>query len=743
MLASTTGRKFSSTQRIDDGSLTISPVRRRKSPKNIQHHQQQPTRFDSPGSPVQLSPLEQRKRGRSSTSNKRPSTTGGGLTRTQRSAPSLHVRPSTRARAQWRMEIDDPLHVSKRLPTGKIQFHTHLSTTEAVTLFDSKETKRLTNLLLQTGGHAAAGHGGLSHHQQAHKVLQRARQLIRKHDPPHSPTTATPATPQDTLHFSLKTELKAVEFSESGIKQVASIHHAVLRLMAQSTCCPSHAALLTDAGSFFRTRFIDGIVALRKEREILRKHAHIEIQKATTQVEHMRARAQVHRNIVIHVLERNANRQTKQLQCRVFVSWKKEVVVQTRTRARKQRARELICNALVRMGAKKNVLDLFSVWRATTHRNIQERATAKLVAQFENDYDTKVAEMQKKIKRIETEKELVAQERDELHGLVEVLTRSAREISEKLEIHMNKATSHVVAKDATNVNVEVAESHDDDDDSKAEASEMSPHPAMVVHLKHCHAMKRLLDSGNFTIQSSQAIAVEPMATQTTLSLLNQVEQTVQTKVNAHQFELMEKAATTYTANVAAEASKTIVTTQDQSMDTMETKAVLAATTDAFAQTRLTMATISTTFNQLSTLQTKYETLERKQATVQVGENQVVLASVQDSSKETAEQQVLLASIAPLIVPVIVPDEETIKKIQQLTLFLQKVHLDAASDFTAGDIKEMVKLFDIHPVQPGDAIIHEGEEATWFGMLLEGELDVIVAGVGTVATMTSGKCIFFF
>ena len=46
---------------------------------------------------------------------------------------------------------------------------------------------------------------------------------------------------------------------------------------------------------------------------------------------------------------------------------------------------------------------------------------------------------------------------------------------------------------------------------------------------------------------------------------------------------------------------------------------------------------------------------------------------------------------PIIVPKIVQLPDTILKEKQLSMFLKKVHLDAAQDFTNKDIKELVTL----------------------------------------------------
>ena len=63
-------------------------------------------------------------------------------------------------------------------------------------------------------------------------------------------------------------------------------------------------------------------------------------------------------------------------------------------------------------------------------------------------------------------------------------------------------------------------------------------------------------------------------------------------------------------------------------------------------------------------------------------------------------------------------------------------MEAAQEFTGHNLLDLVGLLDIHHTEKGDTVIQQGEEATWFGVLLEGELEVLVNG-NSVAIMGPG------
>ena len=689
--------KFTSNQRIDDGNLRIvGPSSRRNSsipePRTTYPHH-------SPGSPIQLSPVDKYKTSRRRNTNKRPSTTSAGNMRHRKSATSsLQIRPSTRARAEWRMEIDDPLHVNKRLKTGAVHFETHLSTVESVTLFDSNggETKKLTDMLLHTGGHRSAGHGGLTHHQQAQKVLQRARHWVTQHN-----ITAT----QHAHAQSSTSNPPPVNYSEKNQRQAASIHHAVLRLMSQSCCCSYHSALLTDAAFFFRTSFIDSIVAVKKERGILRQRAELEINKAKEKVNNIKDRATGHRSIMRKVLQRNAFRTLKQLKQVVFRTWRMDTVATITAKIRKQRSRGLICRALVRLGVRRRTNEIFVTWRKIANSSKQQRVLAENQNAFKQESKQKKDEMKQTMQLFEQERTQYKEEINELKGLLEVLTRAMTSTSDKLETAMkNGATQEKEEKE------------------EKEATPLTPRSVLkqessllALHLNQI--MKKLIDSGDYTINSShvtKAIVVNDTTQTTVSSFVATNEQEVQTEINSETMTELESTLKQAQLDKVAAAKAAMSNVTESTNEPPPKKEV--ETADSCSQTRLTMKTISSTLDKVATLQNKCDALVKKY------ENIAAIAEV---------------TPPPIIVPKIIQLPDTLLKEKQLSMFLKKVHLDAAQDFTNKDIKELVLLLDIHEVSPGDDIIQQGEEATWFGMLLSGELDVVVNGVGTVATMKSG------
>ena len=69
--------------------------------------------------------------------------------------------------------------------------------------------------------------------------------------------------------------------------------------------------------------------------------------------------------------------------------------------------------------------------------------------------------------------------------------------------------------------------------------------------------------------------------------------------------------------------------------------------------------------------------------------------------------------------------DVMEKYFKLQEFFNTCKVDAAQEFTDHNVLDLVGLLDIHPTEKGDRIIQQGEEATWFGVLLEGELEVLV------------------
>jgi CRP-like cAMP-binding protein len=174
----------------------------------------------------------------------------------------------------------------------------------------------------------------------------------------------------------------------------------------------------------------------------------------------------------------------------------------------------------------------------------------------------------------------------------------------------------------------------------------------------------------------------------------------------------------------------------------ENQATSISVINTSSQTRLTMDNISRTFDKLSIVQEKYDSLLKKskknasetkkvETIIDAAVNIVGDAIFDDALDEAALSLPNTGEKEKVI------DRDTLRKRKQIKVFLNKVKLDAAHDFNDKDIEDMVSLLDIHGVAPGDDIITQGEKATWLGMLLSGELDVIVNGVGKVATMKAG------
>ena len=182
-LAIETGRKFSSKQRVDDAGLSLGTTHGSSSNTSsspIRYSTTVPTRRpQTAASPVHLSPL-------SATSPTYGTRRGHTSSQKKRFSNSGEVKPSTRARVEWRMRTDDPLKVKRRTKTDAVEFNTYLMSSESVALFDapqtSPETTRLTSLLLRTGGKKE--NSGLSHHQAAQRILRQARLLVKRQTQP-------------------------------------------------------------------------------------------------------------------------------------------------------------------------------------------------------------------------------------------------------------------------------------------------------------------------------------------------------------------------------------------------------------------------------------------------------------------------------------------------------------------------------------------------------------------------------
>ena len=53
--------------------------------------------------------------------------------------------------------------------------------------------------------------------------------------------------------------------------------------------------------------------------------------------------------------------------------------------------------------------------------------------------------------------------------------------------------------------------------------------------------------------------------------------------------------------------------------------------------------------------------------------------------------------------------------------------DLFSDFSSNTIEKLYEICDIIPFRENDTIVQQGEEASWVGFLIEGDLSIIVSG----------------
>ena len=758
-LASTLGRKYSSNQRIDDIGLRLggatNSIRYSNSSSN--------RRPQTSGSAPHLSPIQKSSRTRRAQTS---------LHRKRQSATST-IRPSTVARASWRMKIDDPLHVNKRHKTGKVEFHTHLTTSESVSLFDappnSPETLRITDTLLQTGGHAAAESSGLNHHQQAQKVLRQARMLVKQQSQSLTATMSsfdntTNPTSSAPLHFELATN-----------KQVASIHHAVIRLLADSACCPCHAALLTDAATFFRTMFTHQMVAVRKEREQLRQHTIATVEIAEKNVKIKEAMLQRQLLTLTKVLSRNADRTISTLKQNVIQAWRLITDASRKQKRRKERARNVMCHALIRRGARGNLESLFNGWYSTTTKQKYERRLEKNQQNYKEDISCKMTEMKIKIASVKKEKEYNQHHVQELEGLIEVLMRSATQAAGKLEDCMqklgsieNKNSDDDTRTDDTRTEDTKEENKDptqeenkeekDNDNIPKEAAELTPRSVLktdIIQLTNRlnKAGKRMFDSGDYNI-ALDSIQFTAIATQTESKTEEQEQQTEMTlpqlkdmEINAEKSRLLSEIVSPIMVDGFTEPmspSPTISPTTTASIATTTTS------TEQGSQTRLTMESVGKAFNNLSKIQQENEKFKARQIQfikklTQLGHPVELPKNLEDSEHHvelpphelTSATTPMPQLLPPVIIKPIVLNAETKKNLKRLEKFFGKVDLDVAADFTTKNLTDLVHLLDIHDVHPGDQIIAQGEEATWFGMVLDGKFDIEINGVGKVATCGAG------
>ena len=225
--------------------------------------------------------------------------------------------------------------------------------------------------------------------EQAQTVLRRARTLILE-----SPVgtggggTTTTKTAMASNNSSDYTSVLPHHLSHAGDeallrrKQAASVHQAVLRMLSRSACCSSHGAMLADAANFFRTSFVDALVAVADERKALRAAA--EEQVLAARREAAQAHALLHQRAASarQVLLRARDREDMQRKAAVLKSWRRLCQIQARDYQRKRRSMTLVCTALMRRGAQALLMSKFVAWSKWSQAAVRARKQATDAAQL-------------------------------------------------------------------------------------------------------------------------------------------------------------------------------------------------------------------------------------------------------------------------------------------------------------------------------------------------------------------------
>ena len=238
---------------------------------------------------------------------------------------------------------------------------------------------------------------------------------------------------------------------------------------------------------------------------------------------------------------------------------------------------------------------------------------------------------------------------------------------------------------------------------------------------------------------------------TTQTLLSSVggdkEQAQQTQISASDFMRMERAAARGYAAEARDLSRS-ETDQNQGQQTdvdapqwLEMEAIArkaaadkiaeAAAKEQAAQAqakieeelRVLRTAHATALQQVESLQS--EAAKMAVAADAAGKQSLLLDAAGTASSLATEDSMTLLSEAEFSIYDYDLPAEVLAKFFKLQGFFGTCTVDAAQEFTDHNLLDLVGLLDIHPTEKGDMIIQQGEEATWFGVLLEGELEVLV------------------
>jgi CRP-like cAMP-binding protein len=525
-------------------------------------------------------------------------------------------------------------------------------------------------------------------------------------------------------------------YSEISDKQVASIHHAVLRLLSDSACCQFHSALLTDAASFFRTSYIDQMLGVRKEREMLQTRTKVEVNAAQAIVKWNEQMMQRQLKLVRKVLMRGAERNLQTLKQNILHAWKRETKAFLQSRRRKEHMRETMLRVLLRRGEQSRIAGFFVQWKKNSSKHSYERRLADNQKKYKENIASTILEMQGHVDVANEENKNSQQRVHELEGLVEVLMRSATQACNKLESCMSLLGNVMSADKADTVDtVDTVDTIDTPRSVlKREVTDLS--------IRLNAARKKVFDSGDFDVRKVSALEQRPIEieTQTECSLFNSQAEEQQTDITLYQFEQMENLIKEgqIAAAVTAGEEKIMI---DSSNDPMVVVKMSNSCATNATQTRLTSEMVGKAFNNLSKLQKEHEYVQGQHAHMK--KQLVLLGHKVDTQPTTTPTPIptptptpTLAILPPVIKPVVM-DAETLKKFHMLQIFFEHVDLHCGEDFTKTNLEDLVHLLDIHDVHSGDVIISQGEEATWFGMILNGKFDIAINGVGTVANVGNG------
>ena len=747
-------RKFSSSKREDDQSILISGASNKQSSSGLQGNMKRSGRRRSPNKSQKLKPL--------AASPRMHRSAGDSTSPKDREAVGMRVRPSTKARAEWRMQIDDPLYIKARKKPGKVEFSTTLLSPESVKLFDlashqsvHPETHTMVEVLTQTGGRLGRSSSAMTHENQALQILRQARLLT-------SAKTGRNATGRFGTDFqesngNVGDETRASSTSDylpSGdqadnyvteARNKASVHQAVLRLLSQSVCCSAHSAMLTDVATFYQTFFVDSMNAVQTERLALRKGAEKIRDNARDRLDSKRTLLIRRTSSARNVVQRMSEREEGMLKKFIFVNWKQVLDSSKRARGRKQHSRAVVCRALMRRDRHTELMVRFMAWLDFSRKKHAARKAAEDVESMKIAQKKVVNKLKKQLQERELEAKTSTESAKKAYKMLSSLQKASLSLLNVLGSAMEAAKQ---AESRASIE-ENAESEVEEKNSNQSANLESSNQSEEIE-----ACVRNIGNIEKQMLNEFAVIVCKMSSDNgSQTLLSSVggdrEQEVQTELNCSDLDRMEissakwfEAEARHLAKIETDRSKE-QQTEIGSQEWLEIEAAAqkySSTTmgDAGTMTSLSMVRLEQAMaaeasirslkgNRIATnshlmiepsLQpdTTHASCQTDLSNDPLNSgNSQFLDSIEDSAFFSNEFSIYDQEVS----------EDTLQKFLKLQEFFGTCTVDAASEFSDRNIFDLVGLLDIHEVQPGDKIIQQGEEATWFGVLLEGQLDVLV------------------